>query len=181
MGRKFRFWMSYTNARESNYGASLSWGNGVHTRGWDAGVKVVPRIRRLSDDGTTDADEFDVYMTRGSNGGHSDVHIGTVRDTASGPAWIPENVDSAYTDASRPPRLRRHRRKRQHAPTPTATPTAMPYDNGYSAAPVCDNTLEGSDRSEDSPGANATPAQIDSALAGPSLDSAVFGPGPVKS
>jgi hypothetical protein len=78
---KCRFWLSYTNQRGTSTGASLSGGDGVHARGWDAGVKVTPRPRYR--------DEFDVYLTAGSHETGHDVHLGTVKDTPAGPAWEP--------------------------------------------------------------------------------------------
>lgn len=119
--RRFRFWMSYTNSREKNYGASLTWGNAVHVRGWDAGIKVTPRIRHetdVSETAYTDADEFDVSMTWGSHGGDRSVLLGTVRDTVSGPVWIPEPdlpADHVPVNlANAIPRPRQHRRRRTY-------------------------------------------------------------------
>jgi hypothetical protein len=52
----------------------------VHTRGWNAGVKVIPA-------GSAGADEFAVYMTTGSHTAGRDAYIGTVTDTEDGPRW----------------------------------------------------------------------------------------------
>jgi hypothetical protein len=124
---KFRFWMNYVNARESGYGASVSDGNAVHVRGWDAGVTVTPRTRGREDVSASeyaDHDEFDVAMTWGSHGGDGrTVLLGTVRDTEDGPRWEPAEVPGNYTDAGAPPRLRRHRQQRSYtAPAPLPEP-----------------------------------------------------------
>lgn len=84
---KFRFWTSYTGARGGTRGASVDPGSSVHTRGWDAGVRVTPRPR--------ERDEFDVTMTYGSHDGGQDVHLGTVRDTRGGPRWIPADLPAS--------------------------------------------------------------------------------------
>ena len=85
-----RFYLSYTNRRGNTYGAGTRDGDPVHVRGWDAGVEVVPRSVTRQPDGTTEYDAFDIYMTRGSNGGAGSaarVHIGRVHDTKDG-AWF---------------------------------------------------------------------------------------------
>jgi len=81
-----RFYISYTNARGGQGQGSIGAGDGVHVRGWDAGVRVVPRARN--------SDEFDVYMTRGSH--HDDEigdWLGTVQDTPDGPVWENRNIE----------------------------------------------------------------------------------------
>jgi hypothetical protein len=84
---KCRFWLSYTNQRGTGTGASLSGGDGVHVRGWDAGVQVTPRPR--------DRDEFDVSMTGGSHEAGRNIPLGTVKDTADGPRWEPAGKPEA--------------------------------------------------------------------------------------
>jgi hypothetical protein len=85
---KFRFWMSYTNRNGKSYGAGLGEGYGVHTRGWNAGVKVTPRtVDRV---GNADHDAFDVYLTSGSHETAHDVRLGRVVDTKDGPVWTPD-------------------------------------------------------------------------------------------
>jgi hypothetical protein len=86
---RMRFWLSYTNNRSKSYGAGLGEGHPVHVRGSDAGVEVTPRtVDRV---GNADRDAFDVYLTRGSNGGMGGrVRLGRVADTADGPVWVPD-------------------------------------------------------------------------------------------
>lgn len=77
-----RFFTSYMGAHGAAKKSGIRSGDGVHTRGWNAGVRVTPRERGR--------DEFDVYMTDGSNGGlNTCTHIGTVTDTPNGPHWKP--------------------------------------------------------------------------------------------
>jgi hypothetical protein len=82
-----RFVTSFTNTRGGKGGGGIRAGDGVHTRGWDAGVTVTARERGA--DGKQD--EFDVYMTKGSHATDTDraVHLGTVAGTANGPVWTP--------------------------------------------------------------------------------------------
>lgn len=79
-----RFYMSYTNRRDKTYGAGMAEGNSTHTRGWNAGVRVVVMVNDAGQD------TFAVYATTGSNGHGRDTLIGTVCDTADGPAFVPE-------------------------------------------------------------------------------------------
>ena len=79
-----RFYSTYTNRRHNSYGAGILAGDPVHTRGWDAGVKVTARDRLR--------DEFDVYMTGGSHAAGRETHLGTVKDTADGPRWVPAGI-----------------------------------------------------------------------------------------
>jgi hypothetical protein len=46
----------------------------VEGRGWDAGVKVHGYVNDM-----TGGDEFDIYMTGGSNGATPSRHLGTIR------------------------------------------------------------------------------------------------------
>jgi len=86
-----RFYSSYTNRRGTDCGAAPRDGSAVHTRGWNAGVRVYPG----ADEGTG-ADEFAVFMTTGSHGaGGHDVCIGTVQDTPAGPVFIPAGAQAA--------------------------------------------------------------------------------------
>lgn len=78
-----RFYTSYTSRRHNTRGQAILAGDPVHTRGWDAGVKVTARGSRVSHD------YFDVYMTGGSHDAHGSVHVGTVSDTPDGPRWTP--------------------------------------------------------------------------------------------
>ncbi len=57
----------------------------AHVRGWDSGVKVLGRA--YHSDGLK-RDVFDVYATSGSNGGGSDVFLGSVVDGVFEPAAI---------------------------------------------------------------------------------------------
>jgi hypothetical protein len=172
---KFRFWHTYTNARsERTYGSSVVEGNGVHVRGWDAGVTVTPRVRSRDEDACTDADELDVYMTWGSNGGQRSVQIGTVHDTDDGPMWSPADVPAIYTRTDALPRLRKHRRQRAYqAP-------AAPQDSDQSEdrpTPRLDATLAGpADTQEDPHIAGHLPSGH-RIPAGPALDPRVWGPG----
>ena len=80
---KSRFWLSYTGGRGSSQGHGILSGDPVHTRGWDAGVKVTARGSRIS------RDEFNIHMTTGSHESGRDVQLGTVSDTPDGPRWTP--------------------------------------------------------------------------------------------
>jgi hypothetical protein len=51
----------------------------VFANGWDSGVDVIARY-----DGEAGVDEFAIFMTAGSNGSSSRVHLGTVRRNESG-------------------------------------------------------------------------------------------------
>lgn len=51
---KFRFWSESTGARGTSRGTSVQPGSSVHTRGWDAGVRVTCRPR--------ERDEFEVFI-----------------------------------------------------------------------------------------------------------------------
>jgi hypothetical protein len=91
-----RFVTSFTTSRGGKGGGSIRPGDGVHTRGWNAGVTVTARERGWNAGVTArergeagKRDEFDVYMTRGSHGTGRPVHIGTVAGTPDGPAWEP--------------------------------------------------------------------------------------------
>ena len=75
-----RTYLSGSNSRGREITAANS--RDAHLRGWNAGVAVYVRNRL---DG---ADEFAVYMTKGSNGGTS-TFLGTVTDTPDGPQWTP--------------------------------------------------------------------------------------------
>lgn len=59
----------------------------AHTRGWKAGVDVVPSP------GTDGRDVFKIYMTGGSGKAITDVLIGIVRDTADGPEFTPSSPE----------------------------------------------------------------------------------------
>lgn len=76
-----KFISDATNTRGGKVSTGIRAGDGVHTRGWDAGVKVTARERGH--------DEFDVYMTTGSHESGRDVQVGTVKDTPDGPRWEP--------------------------------------------------------------------------------------------
>ena len=80
-----RFYTSYTNRRHNSYGAGTLAGYDVHTRGWDAGVRVTPR--EAGPDGKQD--DFDVHMTTGSHESGHNTHLGTVHGTPDGPVWEP--------------------------------------------------------------------------------------------
>lgn len=54
----------------------------VNVNGWDAGLRIKPGK-------FPGADSFEVYMTGGSHDAHGKRLAGTVRDTPSGPRWIP--------------------------------------------------------------------------------------------
>jgi hypothetical protein len=74
-----RFYSSAENTRGNQKTAIIPAGGEVHTRGWDLGVKVIPR----DEDGR---DVFDLYATSGSHGGPADRLLGTVRATCE---WAP--------------------------------------------------------------------------------------------
>jgi hypothetical protein len=77
-----RFYTTAENRRGNTVSTGLLAGNPVHTRGWNAGVKVVPMGAKGS------ADYFDIYMTTGSHESGHDVLIGTVTDTPAGPVFF---------------------------------------------------------------------------------------------
>ena|ERR1700743_2704914 len=77
-----RLYTSGINSRGNLSGHPTPSGSGVHTRGWNAGVKVVP----IGVKG--ERDRFEVYMTTGSHASGRDVLLGTVHDTADGPQFI---------------------------------------------------------------------------------------------
>lgn len=82
---KLRFWLTYTNYRGKSYGAGTGEGQPVHVRGHEAGVEVTPRDFHGHD-------VFDVYGTRGSNGGMGGrVRLGRLHDTKDGPYWEPDH------------------------------------------------------------------------------------------
>jgi hypothetical protein len=83
MSRNSRFYTSARNARGSETSGSVREGTAVHTRGWDAGV----RVWTGRDD--QDRDVFTIWATWGSHGAGRDAFIGTVTDTADGPVWTP--------------------------------------------------------------------------------------------
>jgi hypothetical protein len=78
-----RFYTTAENRRGNSVGTGLLGGNPVHTRGWNAGVKVVPMGAKGF------ADRFEVYMTTGSHTSGHDVLIGMVTDTPAGPVFTP--------------------------------------------------------------------------------------------
>lgn len=80
---KFRFWMDWFNFRSRKHASSLDAGMPIHARGWNAGVKITPRV------GSDNRDVFEVAMTHGSHGAGSDSPIGEVRDTKDGPRYVP--------------------------------------------------------------------------------------------
>ena len=88
-----RSYLSYDNRRGNTYGAGLKDGSDVHTRGWHAGVEVTVRAIK------GEPDSFNVYMTSGSSGSGGSRYLGTVTDTADGPAWTPAagSVDDLAT------------------------------------------------------------------------------------
>lgn len=75
-----RFQLSYRNSRHKPEQAPVPAGYDVHLRGWDAGVKVIPR------DG--EQDTFAVYLTSGSHATTPDILLGTVTDTPDGPVFV---------------------------------------------------------------------------------------------
>jgi hypothetical protein len=78
-----RFYTTAVNGRGNTVGIggmNRSAGE-VHLRGWDAGVKVVPKGEKGK------PDKFEIYMTTGSNATGHDVLIGTVTDTSDGPVF----------------------------------------------------------------------------------------------
>ena len=165
---KKRFWMTYTNERERTYGASISDGYAVHPRGWDAGVKVTPRPAGEN----STADSFEVTMTWGSHASGQDVILGTVYDTPSGPVWVPASVPGKRRKRSIPDSLRTIRRPRRPRPASSEhSPASSEHSPAYVAAIATEP-----ERTESDLGPDATLARIDKTLAGPSLDSAVFGP-----
>jgi hypothetical protein len=84
---KFRFYTSTTNARGNTAEGSVRAGSCVHTRGWDAGVRV------WADPDDEDRDAFTIYATTGSHGAGHDRLIGTVSDTEDGPRWTPAGAE----------------------------------------------------------------------------------------
>ena len=83
-----RHYHSYDNRRGNSYGAGMRPGCSAHTRGWHAGVEVYVGTR----DDDKDRDEFAVWMTTGSGHGGPGVLLGTVRETADGPEWLPASL-----------------------------------------------------------------------------------------
>jgi hypothetical protein len=101
--------VTYVNARNNSYGASLDWGQDVHARGWHAGVKVTPRMTGEDQE----YDIFEVWATSGTNGGRPDVLIGTVYDTVRGPVFVPANMPRGSLRHAMPGNLRRSRMARR--------------------------------------------------------------------
>src|SRR5215469_13919980 len=95
MARLFRFYLSYTNAREGHYGCSLLSGMAVHVRGWDVGVKLTPygaygrKARHGQAAEPERPDEIQLTMTGGSHNENAVQVLGTVRYTPAGPVWEP--------------------------------------------------------------------------------------------
>jgi hypothetical protein len=98
-----KYYHDYDNRRGKNYGAGMSAGCSAHTRGWRAGVRVT--IGEQDED--PERVEVAVWMTGGSGGHWPSTYLGTVRETADGPLWVP----SATAKPSRSARVRAARRE----------------------------------------------------------------------
>lgn len=69
-----RFYLTASNSRGNTVSAAgSSRGQDAHLRGWNAGVEILASVDE------TGRDVFDIYATRGSNGGRGE-HIMTVRE-----------------------------------------------------------------------------------------------------
>jgi hypothetical protein len=173
-----RYYTEYTNRRHKTYGAQILEGDGVHTRGWDAGARVT--MRAVGPDGTADAAE--VYMTWGSHDSGTAVHVGTVYDTPEGPVWVPATMPARRKRRVMPARLRAIRSPRKPPRRATQNQGAwVPRLNTATVMAAIAGTGDEDERHPEwRPDQSTTPedtlARIDAALAGPALDSAVFGP-----
>jgi len=91
-----RFYLTADNSRGNQVTAQgKSSGQTCHIRGWSAGVEVIAHpAKPHGGDGNEpiDVDEFDIWMTSGSNGGRSHQLIGVVRSTLDGPVFIPSEI-----------------------------------------------------------------------------------------
>ena len=125
-----RYYTEYTNRRHKTYGAQILAGDGVHTRGWDAGVRVT--CHEAGPDGT--ADSFTVYMTWGSHDSGTAIMVGTVYDTREGPVWVPEKMPRNRRRLGVPKRLRAIRTARK--------PPRRQREPDYSAAHYAERQAE---------------------------------------
>lgn len=84
---RFRAVIRGQRGEASRLGSKLS-GISASVNGWNAGVKVNARVSTTNAQGreVSDYDVFEIYVTGGSNGGFSDLHVGTVRGTVFTPA-----------------------------------------------------------------------------------------------
>jgi hypothetical protein len=156
-----RFYTEYTNRRHKTYGAQILEGDGVHTRGWDAGARVT--MRAVGPDGAADAAE--VYMTWGSHDSGTAVLVGTVYDTPGGPVWVPAQVPAQRKRRIMPAGLRT--RSPRRPPRRAGTPASQAHSPAYTAA------AEANQEDPDIPA--GLPAGHRTA-AGRRADAAVFGP-----
>ena len=86
-------YISTNNSR----GSEVTAGNPTyaHIRGWHAGVNVSVGV------GDNGLDEFHVSMTGGSGGHGASHYLGTVKDTAEGPVWVPAAPAELSEEATR--------------------------------------------------------------------------------
>jgi len=144
-----RFYTEYTNRRRKTYGAQILAGDGVHTRGWNAGVQVTARER--GQDGSQD--NFDVSMTGGSHNADRTVLLGTVVHTPDGPQWAPATADGTSPvpiwdpaeTATPAPRPRRRATPRASQPAAPAEPTREDHELARNALQLAIDTLLGHD------------------------------------
>jgi hypothetical protein len=125
-----RWFTEYTNRRHKTYGAQILAGDGVHTRGWDAGVRVT--CHEAGPDGT--ADGFTVHMTWGSHDSGTAVLVGTVYDTPEGPVWVPEKMPRNRRRLRVPARLRAIRTARKPPRSYPVSEQVSSHSPAYAAA-----------------------------------------------
>jgi hypothetical protein len=90
MGKR-RFWATIKGEgkTEASRGGNEASGISSHTRGWNIGIEVGGHIDGLA---SNNRDQFDVYLTGGSNGGKR-MYVGTAMLVNGEPTFVPsENV-----------------------------------------------------------------------------------------
>ena len=86
-----RFYASINGTAKTQATRQGSQNSGIfgHIRGWNAGVKVYGHYNK-----SKNRDEFQIYLTYGSNSRGSDIYIGKVIDAKDGPEY--ERTESAF-------------------------------------------------------------------------------------
>lgn len=169
-----RYYTEYTNRRGKTYGAQILPGDGVHTRGWDAGVRVTPHP--AGELGKVDS--FAVYMTWGSHDSGTAVMVGTVYDTANGPVFVPAQMPRERRSLRIPRKLRairaeyprRERGRRVSAGNAgriAELTEQRDYGNDYGPAEAAELA-----------GLTGSPVQLPGAGSHDRIDETVFGPQP---